>query len=85
MLGVVKVSPVTGGQEAAKLVEVVRATQGPEGAQSAPVLPQIGSIVIAKVSARALLLPPRMQPSRLCPVLSLRAVARSRWPGVRRW
>ena len=49
VLGVVRVSPAPEGQEAAKLVEVVRAKQGLQGA--APVLPQIGSIVIAKVPA----------------------------------
>ena len=61
VLGVVRVSPAPEGQEAAKLVEVVRAKQGLQGA--APVLPQIGSIVIAKVPERALAparaLPPR--------------------------
>jgi hypothetical protein len=64
VLGVVRVSPAPAGQEAAKLVEVVRAKQGLQGA--APVLPQIGSIVIAKVPERALApapaLPPRTRP-----------------------
>ena len=88
VLGVVRVSPAPEGQEAAKLVEVVRATQGPEGAQSAPVLPQIGSIVIAKVCARRRRRRRRTRAyCRRAAVprpLPLHSVARSRWLCVRR-